>query len=88
MSFRWPTWAMACWKWWFMPQMALETVMRAGWGMASGDFHTGKQTIQLKGASIELSAAAPVPFHLDGENIGPLPATFSVERRALRVLTP
>lgn len=70
------------------PRLALETIVRAGWGMASGNFHTGRQTMQLKGPVIEVTATAGALFHLDGENVAPLPATFTVERRALRVLVP
>jgi len=70
------------------PRVALETLARGGWGMICGDFHTGCETIQLKGTTIEMTSSSPALFHLDGENVGPLPATFSVARRALRVLAP
>jgi diacylglycerol kinase (ATP) len=82
------------------PTLNPETVARACWGMATGDFHTGDKTVQLQGDTIEVttertadgaSTGAPlrtIPFHLDGENVAPLPVTFSVKPRALRVLVP
>jgi YegS/Rv2252/BmrU family lipid kinase len=68
------------------PRLGIETVARSCWGMVTDNFHTGGQTIQLKGNQLEVKCARPIPFHLDGENAGPLPATFGIESRALRVL--
>lgn len=39
-------------------------------------------------AAVELSSPTAVAFELDGEWIGHLPATFSVERQLLRVIVP
>ena len=38
--------------------------------------------------SVTLEASEAVPFELDGDNAGHLPATFSIRPRALRVLVP
>ncbi|MDB6112499.1 MAG: YegS/Rv2252/BmrU family lipid kinase, partial [Pedosphaera sp.] len=35
-----------------------------------------------------LSSPSPTPLEVDGENIGHLPATFSIERQKLRVVVP
>jgi YegS/Rv2252/BmrU family lipid kinase len=70
------------------PRVTLLTAARSGWGMLTDDFHSGAGTIQLRGPQLELKCAAPIPFQLDGENTAPLPATFGVENRALRVLVP
>ncbi len=70
------------------PQMNAATVARAGWGMVSGDFHLGAGTVQMRGPQVEVRSSAPVPFHVDGENVGSLPARFSLEPRAVRVLVP
>ena len=42
----------------------------------------------FQAARFELTAATPAAFELDGEWAGHLPATFSVEREALRVIVP
>ncbi len=43
---------------------------------------------RLRAAKIETSSETPAAFELDGEWIGHLPATFSVERQKLRVVIP
>jgi diacylglycerol kinase family enzyme len=43
---------------------------------------------RLAGEKIELTSASPAAFELDGELVGPLPATFSLERQKLRVIVP
>ncbi len=43
---------------------------------------------RLRAEKIELTSAAPAAFELDGEWIGHLPATFSVEQQKLRVVVP
>jgi diacylglycerol kinase family enzyme len=45
-------------------------------------------TIGLQAQSLSLTSAAPVPVEVDGELIGQLPATFSIERSRLRVIVP
>ncbi len=42
----------------------------------------------LRATTLSLTSASPVPLQLDGELIGHLPATFSVERSRLRVVVP
>ena len=70
------------------PQVNMLTVLRVAWGALTGNFHTGRHTIQMRGSRLELKCAGRIPFQLDGENIAPLPATFGVLPRALRVLVP
>jgi diacylglycerol kinase family enzyme len=43
---------------------------------------------RLRAAKIELSSETPAAFELDGEWVGNLPATFSVEPQKLRVVVP
>jgi YegS/Rv2252/BmrU family lipid kinase len=45
-------------------------------------------TQRFRAATFELAGEASASFELDGEWIGNLPATFSVERGQLRVITP
>jgi diacylglycerol kinase (ATP) len=70
------------------PRVNIEAVARGCWGMLTDNFHTGRNTIQLRGAQLELRSKAAIPFQLDGENVAPLPATFGVQNRALRVIVP
>ena len=43
---------------------------------------------RLRAEKFEMTSATPAAFELDGEWIGALPATFSVERKKLRVVVP
>ena len=70
------------------PRVNLESVVRSSWGMLTGNFHTGRHTIQLKGAQLELRCAQPIFFHLEGENVALLPATFGIDPGSLRVIVP
>ena len=45
-------------------------------------------TQTLRSETLTLSSPSPAPFELDGELIGHLPATFSVQRSRLRVVIP
>ena len=47
-----------------------------------------KRVQRLRAEKIELTSETPAAFELDGEWIGHLPATFSVERQKLRVVIP
>jgi YegS/Rv2252/BmrU family lipid kinase len=47
---------------------------------------TAAQSVQSH--SITLTSEARVPFEVDGEYVGNLPATFSIERSKLRVIVP
>jgi len=70
------------------PRINIATVARSCWGMVSDDFHSGGQTIQFQGSQLQLKCESRALFQLDGENVGPLPATFGVRRQALRVIVP
>jgi len=43
---------------------------------------------RFQAGSFTLASNSPVPFELDGELVGHLPATFSIERDRLRVVVP
>lgn len=70
------------------PRVNLAVALRAGWGMLTGNFHTGGQTVQLRGAELTLKCERPIPFQLDGENVAPLPVKFGVAGKLLRVIGP
>lgn len=70
------------------PRINVEAIARSCWGMVTDDFHTGRHTVQMRGTKLELKCAQRISFQLDGENVAPLPATFGLEPRALRVIVP
>jgi diacylglycerol kinase family enzyme len=43
---------------------------------------------QLTAPALTLTSPLPVLLQLDGENVGQLPATLTVEPKALRVIVP
>lgn len=47
-----------------------------------------RATENVQSSSITLTSDARVPFEVDGEYVGSLPATFSIERSKLRVIVP
>jgi YegS/Rv2252/BmrU family lipid kinase len=70
------------------PKVNWEVLLRSGWGWLTDQLHAsaGCQSFQAEGFALE--APSPVSFELDGENAGQLPARFTVQPRALRVLVP
>jgi diacylglycerol kinase family enzyme len=45
-------------------------------------------TANFRSATLTLTSEAKVPFEVDGEFVGYLPATFSMRRMQLRVIVP
>lgn len=70
------------------PRANWETLLRCGWGWLTDRLHSsaGCQTFQAE--SVTLTSESPVALEVDGDNVGHLPARFSVRRQALRVLIP
>jgi diacylglycerol kinase (ATP) len=73
------------------PQVNWEVLLRSGWGWLTDQIHAAAGCQVAQGDTITLAAAAAgasIPIELDGDNVGHLPASFGVRRRALRVLAP
>jgi diacylglycerol kinase (ATP) len=70
------------------PRVNWETLLRSGWGWLTDQLHSsaGCQTFQAD--SVTLTSESPVALQLDGDNVGHLPARFSVRRQLLRVVIP
>jgi YegS/Rv2252/BmrU family lipid kinase len=68
------------------PKVNWEVLFRSGWGWLTDQLHqsAGCQTFQAESFNLESSEA--VPFELEGDNVGQLPARFGVQPRTLRVL--
>ena len=70
------------------PKVNWETLLRSGWGWLTSQIHSAAGCHTFQAESFTLSTTGNVPVELDGDNVGHLPATFSVRREALRVLVP
>jgi diacylglycerol kinase family enzyme len=70
------------------PKVDVERILRGTWGLVTGRLYETGAFQHLKAEKFTLSSDAQVPFHVEGENIGHLPATFSVKREALKVIVP
>ncbi len=68
------------------PRTNWVALLRFGWSWSSRrPFHIrGEQSFRVQ--TLTLTSNEPVPFEVDGDNVGHLPATFSVRQRALRVV--
>lgn len=70
------------------PRVNWFTLIRHGPGLlARGKLPPGV-TRNFQAASVTLTSAPPTPLEADGELIGRLPATFTLERSRLRVIVP
>jgi YegS/Rv2252/BmrU family lipid kinase len=70
------------------PKISLWSAIHVTAALLTGRLHRLRTVRRLQLASLRLSSASRVVFQLDGENVGELPATFSVQPRALRVVVP
>jgi len=70
------------------PRVGWSTLFRCAPGVLLRRRLSASAAEQFHAASLELTSAAAVAVQLDGECVGHLPATFSVERGRLRVIVP
>ena len=70
------------------PKVNWTTLLRSGWGWLTSQIHSAAGCHTFQAQTFTLTAAGNVALELDGDNVGHLPATFSVRSRALRVLVP
>ncbi|MCI0748250.1 MAG: diacylglycerol kinase family lipid kinase [Verrucomicrobia subdivision 3 bacterium] len=71
------------------PKLDIERILRGTWGLFTNRLYETGAVQHLKAERLTLSSAEPqVPFHVEGENVGCLPAEFSVRQQALRVIVP
>lgn len=70
------------------PKVNWEILLRTGWGWLTNQLHPAAGCHTFQAESFRLTAPGHVPLELDGENVGHLPAAFSVRQQALRVLAP
>lgn len=70
------------------PRVNWLTLLRCGPGLLLRGTVPNSVTECFQAKAITLSSAGPVPLEVDGELIGHLPATFTLERERLRVVVP
>jgi diacylglycerol kinase family enzyme len=71
------------------PKLDVERILRGTWGLFTNRLYDTGAVQHLKAETFTLSSVTPaVPFHVEGENVGHLPAKFSVRREALKVIVP
>jgi YegS/Rv2252/BmrU family lipid kinase len=70
------------------PRANLGTLLRCAPGLLWQKKLPEKSVRRVSAATIKLSSTAPAAFELDGEWVGQLPATFSIESQKLRVIVP
>jgi diacylglycerol kinase family enzyme len=66
----------------------LEGILRGAWGVLAKRLYQIGGVKHFKAESLRLYSSSLAPFHVDGENVGELPATFSIRRQALKVIVP
>ncbi|MEY4918431.1 MAG: hypothetical protein RL616_2344 [Verrucomicrobiota bacterium] len=71
-----------------LPRANLRSLLRCAPGFLLRKKLPEPAVRRLRAAQFELTSATPAAFELDGEWVGQLPATFSVEPKKLRVSVP
>jgi len=71
-----------------VPRVNIEGILRSGWGLLTNQLYSTGGLRHFKAETVSLYCGDHVPFHLEGENVGHLPAKFSIQSRVLRVVVP
>jgi diacylglycerol kinase (ATP) len=70
------------------PRVNWFTLARCGPGLLLGRKLPPSATINFRSASFTLTSPVAAPLEVDGEWVGQLPATFSIQKSILRVIVP
>jgi YegS/Rv2252/BmrU family lipid kinase len=70
------------------PRVNWGILFRSAWGWLFNRLHAAAGCRTFQASAFSLSGDPSVPLELDGENVGHLPAKFSVSPGALRVIVP
>lgn len=70
------------------PRVNWEILLRSGWGWLTDQIHSSAGCRTFQADSVTLTSQSAVAFQVDGDNVGQLPARFSVRRQVLRVVVP
>lgn len=70
------------------PRVNVPVLVRFGWGWLTDRLHAATDCRTFQAESLTLSTEHGIAVELDGDNVGRLPARFSIRPGALRVLVP
>lgn len=70
------------------PKVSWNILARAGIGLLTKRIHEMCGTVQVRSEEFTLTSDQKTFLQVDGENIGELPARFSIQPRTLRVIVP
>lgn len=71
-----------------VPRVNWISLVRLALAAYRGSFPAGSAVRHLQGPTVELIPSSPLPFQLDGDNVGELPVRFSLSPQALEVIVP
>ncbi len=71
-----------------VPRIKWTALLRCGPGLLLRGKLPASVAQHFSAAAFELTSESPAAFELDGEWVGKLPVTFSIERAKLRVVVP
>jgi YegS/Rv2252/BmrU family lipid kinase len=71
-----------------IPKLNWGGLVRSSWGLLTNQLYHAGGVKHFKAESLSVYSSSTVPFHVEGENAGFLPAKFSVRRQALRIIVP
>jgi diacylglycerol kinase family enzyme len=71
-----------------VPRMTWFAVARIFPALLRDDFARCRDVVHLRGNRLSLTSPDPLPIHLEGDNVGELPADISLRPKALRVVVP
>jgi diacylglycerol kinase (ATP) len=70
------------------PKVNWEGILRCGWGLLTSQIYASGGARHFKAAAVQVYSSTRVPFHVEGENAGHLPAQFRIRPKALKVIVP
>lgn len=68
------------------PRVRWLTFLEMGWGWMTDQLHRAGGALSFQTTRLTLRGDPAVMFELDGDNVGPLPVTFSIRPGKLRVI--
>jgi diacylglycerol kinase (ATP) len=71
-----------------VPKMTWTVALKVFAALWFDRFADSPDAVHLAARTLTMTSATPMPFHLEGDNVGALPATFTLRPRALRVVVP
>ena len=71
-----------------VPRMTWTVALKIFAALWLDRFAHSPDAVHLAAGTMTMTSPTPMPFHLEGDNVGSLPATFTLRPKALRVVVP